>query len=76
MNYVQGGELKDLLFNEGTFDEDTGKFYAIQIIDAVRYLHRKNIVHRDLKLENILIDDRGYLQIIDFGIAKRLDSLD
>ena len=76
MNYVQGGELKDLLFNEGTFDEDTVKFYAIQIIDAVRYLHRKNIVHRDLKLENILIDDRGYLQIIDFGIAKRLDSLD
>lgn len=37
-------------------------------------MHAKNIVHRDLKLENILVDERGYLTIIDFGISKRLDN--
>jgi serine/threonine protein kinase len=48
------------------------KFYAVQILDAVRHLHKKNTIHRDLKLENILVDERGYLQIIDFGVSKRL----
>ena len=39
---------------------------------AVGYLHSKGIMHRDLKLENILVDDQGYLKIIDYGLAKTL----
>jgi serine/threonine protein kinase len=39
---------------------------------AIGYLHMKGIVHRDLKLENILLDQEGYLKIIDFGLAKML----
>jgi serine/threonine protein kinase len=50
------------------------KFYAIQIIDAVMDLHERNYVHRDLKLENILVDQKGYLKIIDFGVSKRLGT--
>ena len=42
----------------------------MQIILAVGELHRKGIMHRDLKLENILVDERGYLKIIDYGLAK------
>jgi serine/threonine protein kinase len=39
---------------------------------AVGYLHKKGIMHRDLKLENILVDKVGYLKIIDYGLAKTL----
>ena len=47
--------------------------YAVQIIDAVGFLHGKDIAHRDLKLENILVDKDGYLKIIDFGISKKFE---
>jgi len=74
MKYMPGGELRDLLTKEKTFPEDVVKFYAVQIIDAVMNLHARDIVHRDLKLENILVDKNGYLVIIDFGISKLLDD--
>lgn len=41
---------------------------------AVGYLHDKGIMHRDLKLENILVDEAGYLKIIDYGLAKTLSE--
>jgi len=42
------------------------------MIIAIGYLHMKGIVHRDLKLENILLDQEGYVKIIDYGLAKML----
>ncbi len=54
--------------------EDVVKFYAAQIALAVGYLHGKGIMHRDLKLENILVDEAGYLKIIDYGLAKTLEE--
>lgn len=74
MPYVQGGELYRLLKKNKRFPENVVKFYAIQIILGIEYLHNKGIIHRDLKLENILIDEDGYLKIIDFGLAKILKN--
>lgn len=74
MPFIQGGELYKILKNEKKFKEDVVIFYAIQLILAIDYLHNKNIIHRDLKLENIMIDVEGYIKIIDYGLAKKLDE--
>jgi len=72
MPFIQGGELYKIFKARKRLDEDTVRFYAAQIIMAVGYLHKKGIMHRDLKLENILVDSTGYLKIIDYGLAKTL----
>ena len=73
MDLIQGGELRELLEIHKNLPERTVKFLAVQIIDAVNFLHQKNIAHRDLKLENVLIDQEGYIHIIDFGISKKIE---
>ncbi len=63
-------ELFMIFIKQKRFSEKVVKFYASQVVSAVGYLHSKGIIHRDLKMENILIDQLGYIKIIDFGIAK------
>ena len=57
MEFVQGGLLFDLCQTMGAMGEDAGRFFLHQMLDSLEYMHNKRVVHRDLKLENILIDD-------------------
>lgn len=77
MEFVQGGLLFDLCQLMGSMGEDAGRFFLIQILDSLNYMHERKIVHRDLKLENILIDDNLDLKVADFGFAcyKSINAL-
>lgn len=71
---VLGGELFTFLREQTLFTEDTSKFYASNVLCAFEYMHTFDIVYRDLKPENLLIDDKGYIKITDFGFAKEISS--
>ena len=77
MEFIQGGLLFDLCQTMGKMGEDAGRFFLNQMLDSVEYMHNKSVVHRDLKLENILVDDNLNLKVADFGFAcyKNIDAL-
>jgi len=70
LEYIIGGELFTHLRKAGKFPNDHTRFNAAQIVLALQYLHVDNIVYRDLKPENLLLDSQGYIKITDFGFAK------
>ncbi|CAJ0937286.1 unnamed protein product, partial [Mesorhabditis belari] len=69
-----GGELWTTLRDRGHFDDYTARFFVACVLEGLEYLHRKNIVYRDLKPENCLLTNTGYLKLVDFGFAKKLAS--
>jgi serine/threonine protein kinase len=74
LSYVPGGELFTHLRRAGRFSPDVTRFYLATIVLALKYLHSFNIIYRDLKPENLLLDNRGYLRLTDFGFAKVVDD--
>ena len=70
MEFVPGGEIFSHLRKRGRFSFSMTRFYIASIVLAIQYLHAMDIVYRDLKPENLLLDERGYLKITDFGFAK------
>jgi protein kinase A len=70
LSYVPGGELFTHLRRAQRFTPDVTRFYLATIVLALRYLHSFNIIYRDLKPENLLLDSRGYLRLTDFGFTK------
>jgi serine/threonine protein kinase len=70
MEYVNGGELFFHLSREKKFSEAKAKFYAAEICCAIGFLHKQNIIYRDIKLENILLDSQGHIKLTDFGLCK------
>eukprot|EP00353_Schmidingerella_taraikaensis_P008015 CAMPEP_0185582222 /NCGR_PEP_ID=MMETSP0434-20130131/20175_1 /TAXON_ID=626734 ORGANISM="Favella taraikaensis, Strain Fe Narragansett Bay" /NCGR_SAMPLE_ID=MMETSP0434 /ASSEMBLY_ACC=CAM_ASM_000379 /LENGTH=77 /DNA_ID=CAMNT_0028200989 /DNA_START=575 /DNA_END=808 /DNA_ORIENTATION=+ len=71
MEFVNGGELfYHLRQSKGGFKEDRARFYAAEIVSALEYLHKSGVVYRDLKPENVLIDNEGHIRLTDFGLSK------
>lgn len=61
-----------MLSNEnGPLDIEKARFYIAEILLALRDLHARNIIYRDLKPDNVVIDNEGHAQLIDFGMAKQ-----
>jgi|EP00669_Euglena_mutabilis_P007088 protein kinase A len=72
LEYVVGGELFSHLRKAGKFPNDVAKFYAAEVILAFEYIHSMDILYRDLKPENLLLDVGGHIKITDFGFAKKV----
>ncbi|CAF1023271.1 unnamed protein product [Rotaria sp. Silwood1] len=72
LEFVPGGEMFSHLRKVGRFSEQHARFYAAQIVLTFEYLHYLDILYRDLKPENLLIDAEGYLKVTDFGFAKKI----
>ncbi|CAK8686850.1 unnamed protein product [Clavelina lepadiformis] len=71
MEYAAGGELYDYLASKRGIAEEDSKSFFRQIVSAVSYCHKAGIVHRDLKLENILLSNENQIKIADFGLANK-----
>ena len=65
-----GGELFGYLRRHNKFAEDQARFYAASVASAFDHIHSRFIIYRDLKPENLMLDDKGYLKVVDFGLAK------
>lgn len=84
MEFIQGGELWSYVYEKqdcvprnpsSGFEMSAVKFYSANVILAFKHLHDRGIAYRDLKPENLLIDEIGYIKVIDFGFAKKFPFL-
>lgn len=72
--YIPGGSLNTLLKIQKRLPLNSARFYLASIITAFDYLHKKNIIYRDLRPQNILFNKNGYIKLSEFGLAKNLEN--
>lgn len=75
LELATGGDLFDYIFTVGRgLPENIARYYFHKLIDSIQYMHENNVVHRDLKLENLLLDSEYNLKIADFGLSTTVES--
>ena len=72
MEYVNGKDLYDLIRDIGKLDKYETQFYAASMMLVIDYLHNNNFIYRDIKPENVMVCENGFIKLIDFGTAKQL----
>lgn len=70
MELCAGGDLLNFVRKRKKLDEPLAKVIFKQVIEGIGYIHSKRILHRDIKLDNILLDGKGQVKIADFGVSK------
>ncbi|KAK9211900.1 hypothetical protein WN943_001278 [Citrus x changshan-huyou] len=73
MEYLPGGDVMTLLMREETLTETVARFYIAQSVLAIESIHKHNYIHRDIKPDNLLLDQNGHMKLSDFGLCKPLD---
>ena len=73
MELLEGEDMFDTMNYILPFSNENTRFYAMQIILVLEHLHRHRVIYRDLKPENLVINQTGYLKLVDMGTAKRLN---
>lgn len=74
LEYVPGGSIAVMLKQYNTFQEPLIRNFVRQILEGLSYLHGRDIIHRDIKGANVLVDNKGGIKISDFGISKRVEA--
>lgn len=71
MEYLEGGELFEYVSQRERLSEEEARVFFIQLAEAMNYCHKEKLIHRDLKLENLLLANKQdtLLKVVDFGIA-------
>ncbi|XP_022600305.1 serine/threonine-protein kinase NIM1-like [Seriola dumerili] len=74
LEYAGGGDLHNRICNEGKFSDNNSKITFAQILSAIKYMHNINIIHRDLKAENVLFTSAGCVKVADFGFSTQVSN--
>jgi|EP00945_MAST-04E_sp_MAST-4E-sp1_P001467 serine/threonine protein kinase len=74
LEYGFGGELYTLLCKHSKLGEGTVKFFVAELVIALTHLHSSSVVYRDLKPDNIVLDENGHVRLVDFGLAAYVDN--
>jgi len=74
MEYIEGETLKEYTDRKGKLNDEEVKSIFIQVLDAVGYVHENELVHRDIKPSNFMVDKKGKVKLMDFGIAKNTNT--
>lgn len=70
MEYLEGRSLKEIIRKYAPLSPDLVVSISVQIVEALRFAHRRDIIHRDIKPQNIIVDNDGRVKVTDFGIAR------